>query len=46
MFVIRAFVDEILAMLAFVDERFVVDAVVKLAVMNDALLPEKLYIIH
>ena len=31
-------------MLAFNDEKFVVDAVVKLSVKNDALLPDKLYI--
>ena len=35
---------KIFAMLAFLDERFVIDAVVKLAVKNDALLPKKLYI--
>ena len=31
-------------MLAIVDDRFVIDAVLKLAVKKDALLPDKLYI--
>ena len=44
MFVILAFVNEIFTMLAFVQERFVIDAVLILAVKNDALLPDRLYI--
>ena len=44
MFIIVAFTEEIFAMLAFVEERFVIDAVLKLAEKNDALLPDKLYV--
>ena len=44
MFIILAFTEDIFAMLAFNEERFVIDAVLKLAVKNDALLPDKLYI--
>ena len=44
MFIILAFTEEIFAMLALVEERFVIDAVLKLAVKNEALLPEKMYI--
>ena len=44
MFIILAFNEDIFAMLAFVEEGFVIDAVVKLAVKKDALLPDKLYI--
>ena len=45
MFVILAFVREIIAMLAFVENRFVIGAVLELVVKNDALLPDKLYIL-
>ena len=37
MFIILAFTEDIFAMLAFDEERFVIDAVLKLAVKNDAL---------
>ena len=40
-----AFTDDIFAMLAFNEERFVIDAVLKLAVKKEALLPDKLYIL-
>ena len=45
MFIILAFTEDIFDMLAFNEERFVIDAVLKLAVKNDALLPDKLYIL-
>ena len=32
------------AILAFVDDRFVIEAVLKLAVKKEALLPDRLYI--
>ena len=44
MFVVLAFFNKLFAMLAFVDERFVIDAVVKLAVKKKAILPDKVYI--
>ena len=37
-----AVVPYIFTILAFVDDRFIIDAVLKLAVKNEALLPDKL----
>ena len=37
-----AVVPDIFTILAFVDDRFVIDAVLKLAAKKDALLPDKL----
>ena len=44
MFVKLAFVVEGFAILAFIEERFVIEEVLKLAVKDDALKPERLYI--
>ena len=44
MFVVLDFVVERFAKLAFVEEIFVISAVLKLAVKNDALFPDRLYI--